>query len=103
MERYSNRKGSHDDPRPRSTWKKRKFTGNQRTFEQSTASTSESVEKLLHTNDVENVIDPTHGYCMLQSFSFFSAISNLVLCKNCGNNALFRTLFPGLSLELYLK
>jgi len=92
--RYSNKKGSHDHPTHRSTSRKRKFTGNEHTFEQSTASTSTSAEKLLRTNDEEIIIDPTHGYCILQFVSVFSAISNLVMCKTCEKNVTFNQASP---------
>ena len=78
---YSRQKCSHDNPSRRSTSRKRKFTGNQHTFEQFTAN-STSAEKLLNTSDDEIIIDPTHGYCILQFISVFAAISNLVTCEN---------------------
>ncbi|XP_074113794.1 uncharacterized protein LOC141536903 [Cotesia typhae] len=86
---YSNKKGTHNVPKHRSIAKKRKFTGNRFTFEQSTANTSTSAEKLLQNNDNNVVIDPSHGYCILQFLSVFSAISNLVVCKTCQKKVTF--------------
>ncbi|CAG5109337.1 Protein of unknown function [Cotesia congregata] len=91
---YLDQKGTHDVPRYRSKSKKRKFTGNQHTFEQSTANTSTSAEKLLHNNDENIVIDPSHGYCILQFVSVFSAISNLVMCKTCHKEITFNQASP---------
>ena len=53
------KKGTHDAPKHRSRTRKRKFTGNRHTFEQSTVNTSTSAEKLLHNNDENIVIDPS--------------------------------------------
>ncbi|XP_043504509.1 uncharacterized protein LOC122525653 [Polistes fuscatus] len=67
---------------------------NQRTFEQSIVNTSISEDKLSKNEDEEIVIDPTHGYCILQFNSVFSAISNLVMCKTCGKNITFNQASP---------
>lgn len=91
---YSNQKGTKDAPRRRSASRKRKFTGNQHTFEQSTANTSTSAEKLLQNKDENIVIDPTHGYCIIQFVSVFYAISNLVMCKTCKKNVTFNQASP---------
>lgn len=91
---YSSQKGSHKNPARRSVSKKRKFAGNQHTWEQSTASTSSSAEKLFRSNDNEVVIDITHGYCILQFFTVFSALSNLLMCKTCKNSVTFNQASP---------
>jgi len=82
-------KGTHDQPFHRSRSKKRKFSGNQYTYEQSTANTSTAAEKLLRTEDDEIIVDQTHGYCFIEFFSVFSIISTLVVCKTCKKNIKF--------------
>jgi len=82
-------KGTHDKPFHRSRSKKRKFSGNRYTYEQSTANTSTAAEKLLRTEDDEIIVDQTHGYCFIEFFSVFSIISTLVVCKTCKKDIKF--------------
>ena len=42
-----------------------------------------AAEKLLRTEDDEITVDHTHGYRFIQFYCVFSAISTLVVCKNC--------------------
>ena len=53
----SNQKGSHDTPIYTSKIKKRRFSGNRYTYEQSTENTSTAAEKLLRTGDDEITVD----------------------------------------------
>ena len=85
----SNQKGSHDTPIHRSRSQKRKFSGNQYTNQQSTASTSTAAENLLPTEDDGITVDHNHGYRFIQFYSVFSAISTLVVCKNCKKDIKF--------------
>ena len=85
----ANQKGSHDTPGHRARSKKRKFSGNRHTFEESTEKTSTAAKKLLHTGNDEIIIDQTHGYRIIQFFSVFTAISALVTCKKCENDIKF--------------
>ena len=79
----SNQKGSHDTRIYRTRSKKRRFSGNRYTNEQSTENTSTATEKLLRTEEDEITVGHTHEYRFIQFYSVFSAISTLVVCKIC--------------------
>lgn len=83
------RKGSRGNPPRQERQKKRKFYGNRYTAEQETSFASTSAEKLLSSENKEIVVDNTHGYRILEFFSVFSAISALVMCKECKKNVKF--------------
>ena len=84
----SNQKRSQDTPIHRSRSKKRTFSGNRYTYEQSTENTSTAAEKLLRTEDDDITVDHTHGYRFIQFYSVFSAISTLVV-ENCKKDIKF--------------
>ena len=97
----SNQKGSHDTPIQRSRSKKMIFSGNRYTYEQPTENTSTAAEKPLRTKDDEIKDDHTHGYRFIQFYSAFSAISNLVVCKNCKKDIKFNEASsPGLGFKI---
>ena len=80
-------KGCHDTPIHRSRSKKRRFSGNRYTYEQSTESTA--AERLLRTEDDEITVDHTHEYRFIQFYSVFSAISTLIVYRNCKKDIKF--------------
>lgn len=88
------RKGTHEKPSQRSRSKKRKFSGNQHTFEQSTANTSTSSQKLLRSGDEEIVIDPSQGYCFIHFLAVFTTVSSKMNCKTCEKNVTFNQTNP---------
>ncbi|XP_011148323.1 uncharacterized protein LOC105188508 [Harpegnathos saltator] len=63
--------------------KKRKFQGNQFTFEHETSFTSTAAQKLKVNNNEDIQINPNHGYRILEFYTVFSALSQLVICKKC--------------------
>ena len=85
----SNQKDSHDTPIDRSRSKKRRFSGNRYTYEQSNENASTAAEKLLRTEDDKITVDHSHGYRFIQFCSVFSAISTLVVGKNCKKDIKF--------------
>lgn len=68
---------------------KRRFYENQYTVETNTNFTSASAEKLGKTDDDEILIHRQHGYCILEFFSIFSAISVMVMCRTCQSDIQF--------------
>ena len=91
---YDNQKGTKKEPVRRSSSRKRTFCGNRHTVEQSTASTSATAEKLARKDDDEIIINNTHGYRIIEFVSVFTAISNIVICKNCKSNVKFDEASP---------
>ena len=85
----SNERGSHDTLIHSSRSKKRKFSGNRYTYEQSTKNTSTAAEKLLRTEYDEITVDNTDGYHFIQFYVVLSAVSTLVVCKNCKKDIKF--------------
>ena len=79
---YGDKKGKEKTPVRKSVSKKRKFCGNQYTQEESTEYTSATAEKLAYTNDDGIIVENTHGYRIIEFFSVFAAISNLVIFKD---------------------
>lgn len=69
--------------------KKRKFRENQHTGETSESFTSTTAAKLRRTGDEEIALDIQHGYCILNFYSVFAAISASVICKTCKNKVCF--------------
>lgn len=83
------KKGQRGGHGRRSVAKKRKFFYNQHTAEQETSFASTSAEKLKKSGNAEIPIHKEHGYCILNFFTVFSAISALVVCKKCGKDISF--------------
>lgn len=65
-ERKFDRKGNRHQERQ----KKSKFHGNRYTAEQETSFAGTSAEKLLSLENKE-IVDSTHGYCILEFFFLF--------------------------------
>lgn len=89
VKKFTNQKGSHNNPNHRSSSRKRKFPGNRYSFENSTTETSASAKKLLKDGDDEIIIDNTCTYRIIHFLHVFTAISNLVVCKNCNSKIKF--------------
>ncbi|XP_071652727.1 uncharacterized protein [Temnothorax longispinosus] len=68
--------------------RKRSFQGNQFTAETETASTSNAAKK-LKTADDDIIISQTHGYRIIEFFTVFSALTQMLICKNCKKNVTF--------------
>ncbi|XP_032681250.1 uncharacterized protein LOC116848839 [Odontomachus brunneus] len=84
--------------------KKRKFCGNRHTIEAETSYVSTSAEKLRKTGDNELRISREHGYSVLNFFSVFSAISALVMCKQCKKDIMFKEASPrGLGFKIAVE
>lgn len=85
--------------------KKRSFHGNRHTVEkEDTTFTSASAVKLLKINDEVVIIDNNYGYCILEFFTVFSAISSMVLCVSCKKEIKFsRTAHRGLRFKIALQ
>lgn len=84
----SDRKGTHNAPYHRSRSRRRKFEGNQFTFEKDTEYTTTSASKIL-SSESDIVIDPGQGYCIISFLSVFTAIAQLIVCKDCKKNINF--------------
>ena len=98
---HGDKKGKKETPVRRSVSKKRKFCGNQYTQEESTEYSSATAEKLAYTNDEEIIVENTHGYRIIEFFSVFTTISNLVICKDCKTGIKFDESSPaGLGLKI---
>lgn len=69
--------------------RKRKFQGNRYSVEQETSFASTSAQKLRQTKDKDIKIEHSHGYRILQFAAVFSAITELVVCKNCQKDVKF--------------
>ena len=65
---------------------KKRFHCNRFTVEEDTSFTSASAATLKKSNDEEVIIENNYGYCVLEFFMVFSAISSLVLCTTCNKN-----------------
>ncbi|XP_074107057.1 uncharacterized protein LOC141532561 [Cotesia typhae] len=84
--------------------KKRRFHGNRFTEQENTSFTSASAAKLRKSNDEEVIIDNNYGYCVLEFFTVFSAISSFVSCTTCNNKIRFsRTAQRGLGFKIALQ
>ncbi|XP_074102194.1 uncharacterized protein LOC141529520 [Cotesia typhae] len=84
--------------------KKRRFHGYRHTVEESTIFTSSSAAKLSKSKDEEFIIENNSGYCILEFFTVFSAISSLVLCTNCKKEIKFsRTAQRGVGFKITLQ
>lgn len=83
---------------------KRKFHGNRHTVETDTSFTSSSAAKLRKSNDAEVTTENNYGYCVLEFFTVFSALSSLVLCAKCNKEIKFsRTTYRGVGFKITLQ
>lgn len=92
MKRRQDRKGSRSKQgRTNLPPKRRKFAGNQHSFDQNTEATSKSAEKLQKKKDSSFDVncEITSSYCILNFFLVFSALQQYVKCKNCDGNLSF--------------
>lgn len=76
------RKGSKYENFRQSRPRKRRFMENQYTLETETEATSSAAKKLKST-DEDFIISQTHGYRFVEIFTLFSALSQMLICKNC--------------------
>lgn len=84
--------------------KKRQFYGNRFTVEKNTSFSSASAAKLGKFSDEEVIISNNYGYCILEFFTVFTAISSLVLCATCKKEIIFsRTAHRGLGFKIALQ
>lgn len=98
------RKGSRKHRSHAARQRKRSFAGNRHTIEQDTGVTSASAAKLRRTGDTEIRINRSVGYCILNFFTVFSAISEFVICKECQQDVRFtETSVRGLGFKIALK
>ncbi|XP_043258074.1 uncharacterized protein LOC122400607 [Colletes gigas] len=87
-----------------SVTKKRKFRGNQYAEKMSENLISATAAKLRRTGDMEIPLDIQHGYCILNFYTAFAAISASVICKTCKNEVHFtKTSSRGLGFKIKLQ
>ena len=75
--------------RPGHKPKKRRFCGNRFTSEYEVSFASSSGKKIKESGDCEVTVNQTHVYRIINFFHVFSAISDLVKCKNCEKDVEF--------------
>ena len=68
---------------------KRKFRGNQHTRELSLECTSSSAKKLKASDDFGVNVDPNLNYCIIQFNLVFSALQQVLQCKECNGAVRF--------------
>lgn len=73
----------------RSRSRKRKFGENQHTSELVSKYTSTSAEKLKESKDLCVNTDPSMNYCILQFTLVFTALQQILKCKNCDTDVKF--------------
>ncbi|XP_076545772.1 uncharacterized protein LOC143305567 [Osmia lignaria lignaria] len=84
--------------------RKRKAPRNRYSMEQDTSSTSASAAKLKSSKDDEIIIENNYGYCILEFFSVFTALSALIICAECKKNIkFFRTAPRGLGSKIAVQ
>ncbi|XP_067210342.1 uncharacterized protein [Linepithema humile] len=75
----------------KSRTKKRKCMFNPKTAEHDDAGVSTSAKKLKQQNDISVPVDNSIEYRILNFFTVFAAIANLVKCAKCNGNVKFQT------------
>lgn len=103
-------KQEHSDTYRHSKPRKRSYHGNQYSAssndkgESESASASASAKK-LQTANIENVtVNPMMGYRFIEFFTVFTALSDILICRNCMNNVKFEeTGIRGLGFKLVVK
>lgn len=69
-----------------------------------TSFSSTSAQKLMHSQDTDVPIDPTHAYRIVQLYSVLCAISNVVICRECKADIKFsETAGEGLGFEIVVS
>nr|XP_012218899.1 PREDICTED: uncharacterized protein LOC105670133 [Linepithema humile] len=65
-----------------SSLRKRNSPGNRYSLEAETEATSSAAKKLNSTDD-DFIVSQTHGYRFIEIFTVFSALSQMLICKEC--------------------
>lgn len=102
----SHPKGDHETKERRSRPRKRKFHGNQHDDKQSDNNEARSASaKKLDSSTSENVtVNPLHFYRVIEFFTLFTALSDILICRNCKQNVKFEeTGIRGLGFKLVVK
>lgn len=103
--KYIDQKGSRS-VRPLRHYSKRKRTppSNTRFSEHESASTSNSVKKFKSTDNFDVEVNASFGYRIINFITVFSAISEVLKCKNCDGNVTFsEASCRGLGFKLLIK
>lgn len=99
-------KGDHKTYKRRSKPRRRKFYGNQHDNKQSDNNEDQSASaKKLESSTSDNVtVNPLHLYRIIEFFTFFTALSDICICRNCQQNYKFEeTGIRGLGFKLVVK
>lgn len=83
------KQSKHASRRPVCKARKRKFTGNLYTRENTSNYTSTSAKKLNGSEGLEYNVDATMNYCIIQFTTVIFTLQHLLKCKDCNKEVNF--------------